>query len=701
MNTIINATPMTNKLGINDKSAAQLPVQPAAVPDHLPMIFIWGQKGPTGRQLQDGSNLVAMYGSDTFDLRKKFATHQTVLSGVIAGAGNAQMIERIVPADAGPKANFLLSLEVLPVAIAVNTRDANGIYLRDEDGDLIPDGSTTTAGFRVRWLKTTVTSGGPATADSTSFGVATSAPGTLTDGETTSTVYPVLQYWAGYYGAAGNNEGLRLMAPLSTEDQPPNQAILGQALAFQYRLQAISRINSNATPTVANALDGSTSMDFVLKPGTIHPTANSELYLGDIFKKTYQSVGDPRRADVYAGIPNVHIYAANIATLQALFLAGEKTAMTTLDDSVGSDISETEDTANAFKFNIFTFRNVGGAQYRCIEQDTTTGSAIALGASTNLYCASGADGTMTDNAFNTAVAAKLAEYGDPLSDVQDMALNPISVFYDTGFQLDTKYAACNLLARRKDTAVVLSTYTEGVEMTASEEASVGISLRSRLALFPESTYFGTPVVRGVIMARYGTMLGVNYSKKLPLTLWLAGKAAAFMGAGNGVWNAARLFDKDPATKVENFTDLNVSFVPASQRIVDWTTGLNYPIAYSRDVMFYPALKTAYADDTSVLTSFFTMMGCVALQKVGEQVWREYTGSVRYTRAQLVQNVNQRVQDLTNGKFAGLFKIVPRAYISGGDEARGFSYTLPIEIYANNAQTVMTLSVEAYRMPEAS
>lgn len=323
-----------------------------------------------------------------------------------------------------------------------------------------------------------------------------------------------------------------------------------------------------------------------------------------------------------------------------------------------------------------------------------------LSASTNLYCAGGSDGTMSDTAFNDLVAARMAEYGDPLSPLLDTANHPVSIFYDTGFKLTTKYAACNMLARRKDTYVVLSTYVFGNEYDAAEEASIGISLRSRLGLYPESTYFGTPVVRGMVVARYGKMMDVNFAGKLPLTLWLAGRAAEMMGAGDGNWNAAKLFDIAPRSVVENFTDLNVSFVPAVQRTVDWANGLNYPIPFSMDQVFFPALRTAYNDDTSVLTSFFTAMGCVALQKIGEQVWREHSGAIRFTKAQLIKSVNQAVIDKTNGKFAGLFKIVPKAYISGGDEVRGYSYTLPIEIYANNAQTVMTLSIEAKRMPTA-
>lgn len=699
--SINNATPMVYQLGIKDNSTTQGAVNAPAISSHLSHTFIYAQKGPIGRQLCDETNLVAMYGSDTFDTRKKYATHQTVLANTLAAAGNAQMIERLVPDDAGPKANFRLSLDVLPMDIPVYQRAADGTYLRDVDGALVPNGVLTTAGFKVKWVKTSITAGGPGVLDSATFGLGTSSVGTQTDGANTSTLYPVLEYYAGSYGAGGNNAGLRLSAPLSTDDSPANTALLDAIKAFPYRLQAITRATAVATPSVKSTLGGDSSIEFVLKAGQISPFTDASVSLGDVFKPAYESIGNPLRADIYADIPNVHIYTSNLNTLQTLFFNGEQAAMTDLEDIDGSDIALTDEAAtDSYVFNLLTFKNSSGAQYRCIDHNTTDANSVVLGASTNLYCSGGSDGTMSDAAFNVLAAAKMVEYADPLSPVLDTATNPVSIMYDTGWELTTKYAMCSFLARRKDTFVVLSTYTQGADYDAAEEASIGISLRARLGLYPESSYFGTPVVRGLIMMRYGRMLGVNYAHKLPLTLELAAKAAGFMGAGSGEWNAAKLFDIAPRSMLTMFTDLNVSFVPASQRVVDWSTGLNYPISFSRDAAFFPAMKTAYNDDTSVLTSFFTAMGCVALQKVGEQVWREFSGCVHLTRAQLVANVNQAVINKTTGKFAGLFKVIPKAYISGGDALRGYSYTLPIEIHANNAQTVMTLSVEAYRMPAA-
>jgi len=206
-------------------------------------------------------------------------------------------------------------------------------------------------------------------------------------------------------------------------------------------------------------------------------------------------------------------------------------------------------------------------------------------------------------------------------------------------------------------------------------------------------------VRGLVLARYGTYLPSPYAGKLPITLEIAYKNGRFMGAGNGAWNRTYLYDKAPNSILTQFADLNVTFVPAQQRNSDWADGLNYPLAFSRSQNFMPAMKTIYTDDTSVLSNFFNAAACARLQRIGEQVWREFSGVMSLTEGQLKARVNARVNELTDGKFAGLFVITPQCTITDNDELRGYSWTLPIQIFANVSKTVETLYVQAFRMSD--
>lgn len=704
MPNIPNAAPMTLLLGIQDNSAAVPSVSRQEIPTHLPKIYLYTRKGPLGAQLVSPAGAVNMFGADTFDENKKYATHQTVLSNVLSAAANVQMIERVIPPDAGPKANFTLWLDVLQTNIPVYQRNTDGSYVLDSITNLpkpaVP--AATVQGYKVKWVITSITSGSALTADGDIFGKELSKPGDQTDGTNTSIRYPILQYWASSPGAYANDAGFRIWAPTVNSSDAVNQKLLYSLKAYPFRMAAISRINSNATPTVKSTLSGDTSLEFVLEPGQINPFTQAPCTLSNVFANAWQKLVNPGYDPIYADLGGMHVYQSNIETLLAQFYSAE-IAYITANTAASAGLDFTDNASDSkWMFNFLSGTSTNGINYNTYVVNTDDANSVALTESTNLFAAGGSDGTLSNANFNTLVATALADYTDPNSVLQDTAINVESIFYDTGFSLETKRALAGVISQRKDTFVVLSTYdVDGPEMGEADEAALGAALRTQLQLTPESVYFGTPVTRGLVMARYGTLIGHQYARKLPLTIELAYKAARFMGASNGTWNPTYLFDTAPQNEVTMFTDLNVKSVPASQRNSDWANGLNYPQPFTRDTYFFPALKTAFSDDTSVLTSFFTAMVCVELQKVGIQAWRNFSGVVSLTEAQLIEKVNKFVSDNTTGRFAGLVKIIPNCTITASDAQRGYSWTLPIEVYANNMKSVMTLSVQAYRMSALS
>jgi hypothetical protein len=698
MSTIVNGAPMTVLNGIQDKSTRVLPIEPEVLPTHLPKVYIFAQKGPTKPQLVVGNGRDRMYGSDSFDLRSKFANHQTVLSNLVNAEGNAQMIERLVPADAGPKSNFLLSLDLLPADIPQYARDSAGLIQLDSITGLpVPVApAATTPGFIAKWVVTSVTSKGPNDADSDLFGVASSGSGDQTLGGQQSTRYPILEFWANSEGSFFNNTGLRFWAPNENSTGGVNTTVMSSRGVYPFRMSAISRASSSSTAKITATLAGEPFFDFCLKPGVINPATDAQFYLGDVYLGKFESK-DVRFPPQFGDLNGFKIYQENIDTVLGLLYNAEANFFGT----TGSDftVGQSADVGK-YLYNLFTFASSSNAPYYSIKLNTADANAVRLSEGTNIFAKGGSDGTLTSESFNQMVASSVAEYANPNSELMNSAVYVESIIYDTGFDLDTKKALCNFISIRKDTAVVLGTYeVDGQSMSASEDHSVAVALRTKLQMFPESDYFGTPVVRGIIIGRNGVLRNSQFTKRLPLTLELAVKSAKMMGAGNGRWKQEYVFDKAPTNQINMFDDVSVTYTPAQQRNKDWDVGLNYAMNFSRSALYFPALKTAYNDDTSVLNSYFTMMACVELNKVGERVHRMFTGSTTLTDAQLIERVNQAVENMTVGRFADLFKIVPAAYMSDADVARGYSWTLPIRIYANNMKTVMTLSIESYRMSD--
>ncbi len=705
MSTYSSAAPKTVMLGIQDKSTRPKAVERAQVPTHLPKIYIYAKKGPLTPQLIAAESRASMYGAETFDPTYPWCNHQTVFSNAIGAKGNAQMIERLIPADAGPKANMTLWLDVLAVQVPIYQRGTDGAYILDAITGLpkqVTGTTTTTAGFKCKWVVDHITTGNATDADSDLFAKQASKSGDQTDGAATSTRYPILQWWAASPGEYANNAGFRLWAPTVNSTSPVNQKLLGKIKAFPFRMAAINRVDSASTPTISQMLSGDAALEFVVKENTKNPYTDAQVSLGDLFGSAWQSIGQAGFDNVYADLGNLHIYQNNIETLLAQFYAAEQAYVTAdVAAGIGSDFTSGQ-TDGKYAFNFLSGQSSSAVPYHTFVINSTDNDAVVLSESTNLFAGGGSDGTMSNANFASLVKTAVLRYADKNDPLQDEAKWPESIIYDSGFPLATKKALCSFIAVRKDTFVALSTYdVDGPELTHSDEAALGLSLHSQLNLYPESSYFGTPVVRGLVMGRYGKMLGTTYKGKLPLLAEIAAKSAAFMGAGNGVWNPSYLFDMGEKNVIELFdaSTLNVNFTPAQQRNVDWANGLNYPVSYSHDQMYLPALKTAYSDDTSVLTNFFTAMACVELQKIGLAAHRKFTGVVSLTEDQLIEQVNKFVNESVSGKFAGLVKVVPNCTITDGDRQRGYSWTLPINIYANNSKTVMTLSVVANRMSD--
>lgn len=689
--TIVNAAPMTIMQGTQDKSTRQLVAEAEALPQHLPKVFIYTQKGPLEPQLVVGNSLTQMYGIDSFDLRKPWATHATVLANLINAQGNSLMVQRIQPVDAAPPASIRLLLDVLACQVPVYQRNSDGSIKVDTNGLPVPTG-TQVPGFKAKWVVQQVT---PATDGSDSFGQAGQVPGDLTDESTAtqSTRYPFMDLRVPDFGEYGNNIGLRMWAPTTKSNIPLDDRLLAQEKVYPFRMACVQRSSALTSPKVVQTMFAEQYVDVCLKPNTIDKNTDQLVYAGDVFIPAYENRTDPAFPPVFGPFGEMRLYDNNIQALLEMFYEAEKPFIDGFSDFTGA-------ADEAYRFNMIGGVSSQGVPYNSFQLITGTSNSVRFTENSTVFATGGADGTMNEALFAVSVAEAVAEYANENSHLQDTAKYPESIIYDSGFPLATKYALCNFIAVRKDTAVVLATHDVlGPVLSASQESSLAIALRTRLQMFPESEFFGTAVMRGMIVGRCGKLSQSQYRKKLPLTLEIASKAAAYMGASNGIWKSGFNFDIAPMNNVSMFTDVNVTFTPATVRNKDWSNGLNWVDSFDRRSLYFPALKTVYDNDTSVLTSFFTMMACVELEKVGERARRQFSGVSSLTNGQLIDRVNKFVTANSLGRFDGRFIIKPNAYFTAADQARGYSWTLSIQIYAPNMKTVMTLNIQSYRIED--
>lgn len=687
---IVNAAPMVIQYGTQDLSTRQLPREPENIPQHLPKFYLYARKGPTSSQLVVGAERINMYGMETFDLRSKYANHATVFANLVNAEGNSVMIERVVPEDAGPESNIILWLDVLETKVKLYERNpSDGSIKLDALGAPVITGETD--GFKVKWVVTNYETKEDL---DDNFAQATVMPGDQVDPVTNvqSQRYPIFETKCSFRGEYGNLCGLRLWAPtLKTTNALPAR-LMSERRVYPYYLSMIRKNNENSSPRVVQTIFGEQVVTFVTKEGTIDPSTDRELHLSKVFTNSFQNRTDVRYPLIYGDFDTLALYQQNIEYLLQKFHAAEVPYIDTW-----SDFNDSPDDYHLFNF--VSGQTSHGTNYHSFQfVDDTTATRITE--FSNLMAKGGSDGTMTDQLFADLVGERLEEYIDLNSDLQEIAVNVESIFYDSGFPLETKYKIANFVSQRKDTFAVLSTHDVNDRiMTASEEHSIAIALRTRLQMFPESDYFGTPVMRGMIIGRSGLLRNSQFTRHLPLSAEIAIKSARYMGSGNGRWKNGFHFDGAPGHVIDHMYDINITWVPASVRNRAWDVGLNWVQAYNRRSYFFPALKTVYNDDTSVLNSYFTAMAICQLNKIAHAAWREFTGVSHLSNGQLVERVNNFVRVRSTGRFDNRYIIVPDAFFTDMDVLRGFSWTLPIKIYSPGMKTVMTTYVQAYRIED--
>lgn len=686
---IVNAAPMEIKYGTKDLGSKGAVREPEAIPQHLAKFLIKAQKGPLTPQVVVGAARDQMYGSETFNELGIFATHQTVGANVVNEQSNAQVLKRVVPADAGPEASIILYLDVLETMVDTYKRNIDGSYKRDPLGNLVIEGKV--PGFKAKWVSSFHT-------DATKFGKLTQIAGDQSDTTgAVSTRYPIAELKHSFIGAAGNLAGIRLWAPsLLTQSVMPTK-LMDQVRAYPYQFAVLKKENARSTGRVVESILGDQQILVSFKPRAIDPATNDRLYFEDSAVSRYENLTDLKYPAQYGEFGAVKVYQNSVKELLTKFHAAEV-----------DHLNETSDfTAAADDIHLFNFvsgTDSSGAPYQSfvlVEGD----DSVALTEYSTVYAQGASDGDLENNQnYEDAAIAEFNRYLDPMDEVNDIARNVESVFYDTGWSKEVKEALAGVQGGRKDVAVFLATYAAGdEELTNSQDLSLATTLRTRLQAYPESDFFGTPTIRGFIIGGSGKLRGRNWDARVPMTFEIMINNAQYMGAGNGMWRSSTgsstgngAMDGAPGSIVKYLTDTKAGWVPETVRNRNWDAGLNWVQSYDHRSVFFPAIKSVYPEDSSPLTGMYGVMAICSLQKTLAAAWREFSGTQRLTGNELADAINGFISSTVKDSFDNRFIIRPRAHMSNVDVRRGYSIAVPVDVGIKGMTTVHRTWIEAYR-----
>ena len=686
MRTSINASPQWISYNIQDLSGRDLPREETIYPQHMPKIYGFAQKGRLDPQPVTSRNRNELYGSATFDELSIYATHQTPLANVLSKQGNDFMFQRILPPDAGPRSNVTLWIDVLPTTVDLYDRDAFGRYKRDAQNALIKVG--TTQGYRVKWVVTHETD--PMVIANT-FGRRVHAAGDQNEGSVQSLRYPVLELMADSHGEHGDNLGFR-MWPYGGNINDVPLPVMTKARCYPYHFNIITRKDTRSSARVHPTIFNERNITFVLKNSVSDPVTTRPMSMATVLDKNYSDNQTIGIHPIHSPFGDVVIYDQVISELLEDFHAAEI-------PHIGEFHDFSDEPMDKFLFNLMTGQNSNGVPYHSFQLTDDPSVSIRFSEYTNIFLAGGSDGTLSIENFNEAVALELERYTDINDSIQEMAINVESAIYDTGFPLNIKEKIIDTIMLRPDIAVFLTTMIHGEpEFGPADEFSIGVALRTRLDMLPESDYFGTTVVRGFISTNTMKLRDHAWSHRVSSNLDLAYKLARYMGSSDGRWRSDENFTHRDRKEVTIGYDIKSPYIPPNVATRRWDVGLNTLRPKGRETYIWPAYKTAYKDDTSILTSLSNMLACCQIQKVLYKVWAHFTGIDDKTPEELREAVNEDFNNEVNTKdiFAGRFIVIPRAMITAMDDLKGYEWTLPVDFGGDNMRTVMKSWIKAYR-----
>ena len=688
--TPVNAAPMTISLGVNDRSIKAEVYEAPARPIHYPLQFIWAADGPTTQQSVAGAAANQLYGTETFDLRSKFANHSTVFTKMFMEQGNTLMIKRMRPKDAPPPANLRIYADVL--------KSQKDEFERDPvDGSIKLDnlGNPKTTGqlIEVTEVKYVVEHIAPVTPNdevNTNFGSGTKVPGTYDDGNgTVSEKIPLFDFEVPFFGSTGNLRGVKLWAPNPSSAQALNTGMINQGV-YPFFIAFMKKATETATPRAIETNYSELQTEFCLKPGFVDANTDSVKYMGDVVLDNYRDL--TANVAKHGPFGKIHIYQDNIDHLLKDIFTAEKAQTYANNELTQPHVKDTD----FYLVNLFGATGSNGVPYQTFRLSSSTAGGVRLTENTTMLASGGGDGTMTEEEFGDLVISEIQGFNDLNSSWQDFVDNPCSFFWDSGYSLKVKKELGKFIGIRKNTMVVLSTHVAGSkQLTAAEESSMGIALLSHVRAYPESDYFGTPAFRAAIVSRSGKVLNSQWRDYVPVTYSLAKKISRFAGAGNGKFKSEFSFDRTPTNFVDDMNEINVPWVPAAARNKDWDAGLLWVEKISQRQFYFPATRTIYNNDTSVLMSILTALCCIECETVGLYAQKYFSGG-NYTKGELKKYVEEWVRDQMVGKFAERFIISPEVTFTEADDRRGYSWRLTIRIGAGNMKTVQTLVLETYR-----
>lgn len=674
-----NGTPRSIHYGTDDESLTELVPTPVETPIHLPVMYGFFSRGDENNSYMVlGDSLLSMYGRDALDLDSAFTTFNTPYMALFNQLANPMHVQRLRPDDA-ESATARLYVEVLAAQVPV--------YQRDPLGGLVLDSATnkpiqtgTKAGHELIWhiIEFPVVEGG---GSGIKQGTVYQGTRVGSDGKK-STLYPIIDMPAASFGAYGSNTGFRLSCPNGKSGNGVNSDLIDAVGARLYTIQFVERTDAGSSPSIIRDLDGATNVSFCFKPGAYYRDMKLTLDYKRVILPAYRKMNPVNGLPPTLGpISDFYVYQDHLETVLKIAAA---------------DVGVTD----IYKVDIFGGLDVNGNPYNGLLVDSGAHGGVVFTETNTHYLLGGSDGTMGNDAYDELVRRELSTFGSGIVPWKDMSKYPVTAFWDTGFSSETK-AEMAQLTKFPNIHVEAALHVYDAEAYDMQtEIAMRNYVSSIIRAIPESDRYGTPAVRATIVGHSMLLNDVAYFERVPGNYPLARMVASYMGAGEGKFKAANRFNRGELTVITDGYDINLTYKEDDTYDADWVAGVTTIKNYDQYRQNYPAIRSCYPYDRSVLTGFIPSFVVAHLNIIAHRVWNEVSGAEGVTNAELIKMVNEKITARTEGIYDGIVDITPEAYFTAEDVSNGFSIHVKIHMYGDVMDTVGQFTIVAHRRSEA-
>lgn len=637
------------------------PLVRETLPLFRPIFFMRAQQGKTGIPMwipANGTMAAKMLGEGTFDMTSKYYSREALyLSGLLARQG--AFVVRLASQDA-KASSLVLELQVKNVQVPMFETDENGQYILNEDNERIAkvDEATgaaiTEPGVELKWTTRALDEAAGET-------IKNLKAVTYGTGNNAYTVYPIFAAKTTSVGAYGNDLGVKLYVDLDDIDT----TLAANVDAIPYTFGAVKKTYGADTVSPIHNNWGDNTSTIVAKPDQTDIRTDRQVSFNEIMNNDYVDA-----------LPfDVKLYSENIATVGRLVMAVEP------DDETLTD---------PYMVNLTEAYNIEDVpmQHVVFSEDD---DSIALTDSRILYLSGGDDGTITDQVIEEMTRQYLQDL--PYPDILDQARYPFTHIVDTGVSLATKASIIQFMGEHDAFKAILSTQDANLGRlnTKAEDYSTGSSLYAKCLLQPECAIKGTECCRAEIYQQAGYLADSNYTGIVPSTYDIMLKKSQYLSTERIQGQPAGL----PNAEISIFKSYNWVACDKDLKQKSWDSGLNYFQHFDMTGIHWPAMRTVYRYDTSVLSNAMFTDALIFTKHIARYNWSKFAGveqefTVLATRAQASMETD--MTQMLNGFYN--FDV---AFSQNAEEAKiGYISHATVRLWGNPQQRVWKIDIECYR-----